>query len=50
MYPKLNLNFFFLFTGASSKEDEPFEDRDDTKVDTSAKGKKKASKNYYFDI
>jgi hypothetical protein len=24
-------------SGASSKEDEPFEDRDDTKVDTSAK-------------
>ena len=37
----INLKFLFHFgfAGASSKEDEPFEDQDDTKVNTSAKGK-----------
>ena len=43
MYQEVNLQFLFhfCFAGASSKEDEPFEDHDDTKVNASAKGKQK---------
>ena len=51
VYQEVNLQFLFhfCFAGASSKEDEPFEDHDDTKVNASAKGKKKITTKFYFD-